>query len=123
MRLAIRALAAEPRPRGAALLAGTGPDRIWRIRVGDYRVLYEIQDDLLVVLVVRLGHRREIYRGRGISEASAPYATRINRPQPHGGRSWSRDVLYPDQARATSDPFRPRELADEPQISRALTHQ
>jgi mRNA interferase RelE/StbE len=33
--------------------------------MGDYRIVYEIQDPVLVVLVVRVGHRREIYRGRG----------------------------------------------------------
>ena len=36
---------------------------LWRIRVGNYRVLYEVRDDVLVVLVVRIGHRREVYRG------------------------------------------------------------
>lgn len=34
----------------------------YRIRVGNYRVLYEVKDDLLIVKVVRLGHRREVYR-------------------------------------------------------------
>ena len=37
-----------------------------RLRVGDYRVLYEAQDDVLVVLIVRVAHRREAYRGRAI---------------------------------------------------------
>lgn len=61
---AISALAADPRPSGAKPLArpGGGP-RIWRIRVGDYRVIYEIRDGRLLVLVVRLGHRRDVYRG------------------------------------------------------------
>ena len=36
---------------------------MWRIRVGDYRVLYEIHDDRLLVLVIRVAHRREAYRG------------------------------------------------------------
>ena len=54
-------LAVEPRPSGSKLLSGNAR-RIWRIRVGDYRVLYEIHDDQLVVLVIRVGHRREIYR-------------------------------------------------------------
>lgn len=35
---------------------------IWRVRVGDYRIVYTIKDDILLVLVLRLGHRREIYR-------------------------------------------------------------
>lgn len=55
-------LAATPRPRGAKLLAGGGSQRIWRVRVGDYRILYEIRDDLLVVLVIAVGHRRDVYR-------------------------------------------------------------
>lgn len=35
---------------------------LWRYRVGDYRIITEIQDDALVVLVIRIGHRKEIYR-------------------------------------------------------------
>jgi mRNA interferase RelE/StbE len=58
--LAIRGLAVDPRPRGAKLLSG--PERIWRLRVGEYRVLYEIRDQKLVVLVIGLGHRRDVYR-------------------------------------------------------------
>jgi mRNA interferase RelE/StbE len=61
---AIDDLASEPRPRGAKLLAGTRDERIWRLRVGDHRVLYEIRNDELVILVIRIGHRREIYRRR-----------------------------------------------------------
>ena len=57
----IDGLAVEPRPHGATLLAG---DRsVLRVRVGDYRVLYELRGEELVVLVVRVGHRREVYRG------------------------------------------------------------
>ena len=37
-------------------------ESLWRIRVGDYRIVYQIQDDVLLVLVVNVGHRREIYR-------------------------------------------------------------
>lgn len=37
-------------------------ERLWRYRIGDYRVLCHIQDDVLIVLVVELGHRREVYR-------------------------------------------------------------
>jgi mRNA interferase RelE/StbE len=61
---AIEALAIEPRPTGSKLLAGRPAERIWRMRVGDYRVLYEIHDAELVVLVLRVGHRREVYRNR-----------------------------------------------------------
>lgn len=90
---ALDGLAQQPRPAGAQLLSGsTGPT--WRIRVGDYRVLYEIHDDELVVLVVAAGHRREIYRGRRISETSEAYEAVADRRQPHGGRSWTREVLY-----------------------------
>jgi mRNA interferase RelE/StbE len=53
---AAMALANNPRPSGCKKLK----DReAWRIRVGDYRVIYEIHDDVLVVLVVRVAHRRE----------------------------------------------------------------
>jgi mRNA interferase RelE/StbE len=61
---AIDALAADPRPRGSRRLAGKPAEQTWRIRVGDYRVLYEIRDAALIVLVIRIGHRREIYRRR-----------------------------------------------------------
>jgi mRNA interferase RelE/StbE len=60
----LRRLETDPRPRGAIRLAGYAQERLWRIRVGDYRVLYEIRDEVLLVLVVRVGHRREVYRGR-----------------------------------------------------------
>jgi len=56
---AIRSLAEEPRPHGVEKLRGTDA---WRIRVGDYRILYEIHDKRLLILVVDSGHRREIYR-------------------------------------------------------------
>lgn len=57
---AIDALASNPRPVGAIRLAGATD--LYRVRVGDYRVLYEIQDAELIVLVVKIGHRREVYR-------------------------------------------------------------
>ena len=57
---AIDALATEPRPSGVRKLSGA--ETLWRIRVGDYRVVYEIRDQELIVLVVRLGHRRDVYR-------------------------------------------------------------
>lgn len=55
------ALADDPRPAGAVKL--TGEDELYRIRVGDYRIVYQIQDRVLMVLVVRIGHRRDVYRG------------------------------------------------------------
>jgi mRNA interferase RelE/StbE len=62
LRAATEALCDQPRPDGVARLAGT--DDLWRIRVGDFRVIYTIADDALVVTVVRVGHRREVYRNR-----------------------------------------------------------
>ena len=60
---AIDRLAANPFA-GSAL---KGEQRgLRRLRVGDWRTLYEVQDDLLVVLVVRVAHRREAYRGRAV---------------------------------------------------------
>ena len=56
---AVGGLAEEPRPSGVEKLTGR---EAWRIRVGDYRIIYEIHDQKLMVLVVALGHRREIYR-------------------------------------------------------------
>ncbi len=56
---AIRSLADEPRPHGCKKLSGRDA---WRIRVGNYRVIYEIRESKLVVLIVDIGHRKEIYR-------------------------------------------------------------
>jgi mRNA interferase RelE/StbE len=56
----IQELAIEPRPDGVAKLKN-GENR-YRIRVGDYRILYQIFDDILIVTVVRVGHRSEVYR-------------------------------------------------------------
>jgi mRNA interferase RelE/StbE len=58
----IARLGENPRPPGVVKLAGT--DNGWRVRVGVYRVLYEIRDQDLIVLVVEIGHRREVYRHR-----------------------------------------------------------
>ncbi len=57
----ILALADDPYPRAATKLEGARG--FLRVRVGDYRILYTVEADRLVVLVVRIGHRREIYRG------------------------------------------------------------
>ena len=57
---AVTALAEEPRPAGCKKLSGE--DGTYRIRVGDYRVLYSIDDGELTVLVVDMAHRREVYR-------------------------------------------------------------
>lgn len=56
----IEALVKNPRPRGAKKL--TGLENLYRIRAGDYRIIYQIQDEKLVVAVVKVGNRRDIYR-------------------------------------------------------------
>jgi mRNA interferase RelE/StbE len=58
----IQSLANEPRPIGVKKLSGEKD--IYRVRVGNYRVLYRIVDKVLVVVVVSVGHRREVYRDR-----------------------------------------------------------
>jgi len=57
---AIQDLAKNPRPRGCRKL--TGADTDWRIRVGEYRIVYEISDGLKEVRVNRVRHRGEVYR-------------------------------------------------------------
>lgn len=56
----IQALADDPRPMGAEKLAGRGDK--YRIRQGDYRILYEIEDNVLIVTVVKIGDRKDVYR-------------------------------------------------------------
>jgi len=60
LRNRIEALASEPQPPGAVKLSGR--EDFWRIRAGDYRVVYAVLKRALVVLVVRIGHRRDVYR-------------------------------------------------------------
>ncbi len=57
---AILPLAQNPRPRGARKLSGY--DDVFRIRVGHYRVLYSVSSGTLVVIVLKIGHRRDVYR-------------------------------------------------------------
>ena len=56
----LRDLGTNPRPPGCRKLAGSKSD--WRIRIGDYRAVYEIDDEVEVVRVMRIRHRREVYR-------------------------------------------------------------
>lgn len=57
---ALEKLSGDPRPLGVVKL--TGEENLYRIRVGTYRVIYDIQDQALTVLVVKVGPRRDVYR-------------------------------------------------------------
>ena len=57
---ALIALHTEPRPSGVKKLSGRHLD--WRVRVGDYRILYEIDDDQQLITVWRIAHRHEVYK-------------------------------------------------------------
>jgi Cytotoxic translational repressor of toxin-antitoxin stability system len=59
----IDALGQNPRPRGVKKIEGK--ENLYRIRVGDYRVIYEVLDKVLLVLVVKLGDRKDIYKYLG----------------------------------------------------------
>lgn len=58
----IRSLARDPRPFGSEKLSGRGD--LYRLRVGRFRVIYSVGDAELVVLIVRVGHRKSVYRGQ-----------------------------------------------------------
>jgi mRNA interferase RelE/StbE len=60
LREALDALEENPRPVNSVKLQGE--EELYRVRVGDYRIVYQIQDKQLIVLVVQIGHRREVYR-------------------------------------------------------------
>jgi len=55
----IEALAHNPRPAGCEKISGLAR---YRIRQGDYRIIYSIQDDVLTIWIVKIGHRRDVYR-------------------------------------------------------------
>lgn len=55
----IRSLTAHPRPAGAQMLKGE--DRFYRLRQGDYRIIYKVDDERQEVTVMKVGHRREVY--------------------------------------------------------------
>jgi mRNA interferase RelE/StbE len=57
----IRELAGNPRPRGTERLQG--PQGGFRLRVGDYRILYDVDDAQQIVIIARIRHRRDVYRG------------------------------------------------------------
>jgi len=58
--MAIAALAETPRPPGSVRLQG--PEGFHRVRVGDYRIVYLIKDRVLLICVVRIAHRKDVYR-------------------------------------------------------------
>jgi mRNA interferase RelE/StbE len=60
IRAALDLLADNPRPPNC--VAMQGEDSVYRVRVGDYRIVYEVLDAVLLIQVVRVGHRREVYR-------------------------------------------------------------
>ena len=55
----IQTLSSEPRPNGSKKLTS---DEKYRLRVGDYRILYSIEDDKLIIFVVKVGHRKSVYQ-------------------------------------------------------------
>jgi mRNA interferase RelE/StbE len=57
---AIQGLKETPRPPGCKKLTGVAD--LWRVRVGEYRIVYQIRERELLLLVVKVGHRREVYR-------------------------------------------------------------
>jgi len=59
IRPVIDSLADDPRPGGCKILK---VEKRYRVRVGDYRIVYEVRDDVLLVLVVRIAHRSDVYR-------------------------------------------------------------
>ncbi|MEO1374915.1 MAG: type II toxin-antitoxin system RelE/ParE family toxin [Cyanobacteria bacterium J06635_10] len=58
----INSLAIEPRPDGVKKLKGR--ENGYRVRVGDYRILYDVFDDVLLVIIVEVGHRSNIYKDK-----------------------------------------------------------
>jgi len=56
---AIYKLAGDPKKGNVRPMVGS---KHWRLRVGDYRVIYDIQDKKLVILIIRIGHRKEVYK-------------------------------------------------------------
>lgn len=56
----IQTLSADPRPKGSVKLRGAVD--LYRIRHADYRIIYQVIDNRLIILIVKVGHRREVYR-------------------------------------------------------------
>ena len=68
----IQTLQTDPRPAGAKKLVGSRRD--WRLRVGDYRVLYEIADEIRIVRIFRIRHRREVYESLRAAGTRNPWS-------------------------------------------------
>lgn len=60
--VAIEALEVAPRPSGVKKLAGV--ENLYRVRVGDFRIIYTVNDGVLLVVIVGVGNRREVYKSR-----------------------------------------------------------
>lgn len=75
----IDTLAHNPRPRGAKVLSSE--EGVLRLRVGDYRIIYQVDGHTRTILILKIGHRREV---------SAPYPIRASIMQFSGGIPWSR---------------------------------
>ena len=56
----VESLASDPRPSGVRKLVGS--EQLYRVRVGSYRIIYEIRDDVLIIVIVRVAHRKDVYR-------------------------------------------------------------
>ncbi len=56
----VQSLSSNPRPPGVRKLRGS--DKFYRIRVGEYRIVYEISDPVLRIYIIRVGHRKDVYR-------------------------------------------------------------
>jgi mRNA interferase RelE/StbE len=99
---AVELLADQPRPSGAKKLVGG--DREWRVRTGDYRIIYEIHDDVLLVLVIAVGHRRDIYqRHRPTDLAGLITARRLKTPGRRTSSPDERGAALPAGAPAPTD--------------------
>jgi mRNA interferase RelE/StbE len=73
---AVEELSSEPHPQGSRKLVGT--DHTYRIRIGDYRIVYSVWASQLVVEIIRVGHRKDVYRSRA---APRPGVTARARPK------------------------------------------
>ena len=58
---AVESLSEEPRPTGSKKLSGS--EFTYRIRIGHYRMIYEIHDETILIEVVKMGHRKDVYKG------------------------------------------------------------